>query len=327
MTNNLVKISVVIPVYNVKNYVQEAVDSILAQTIAPYEIIIVDDGSTDGSGELLDECYGHLDTVKIVHTENHGLGEARNEGSRHVTGDFTYYFDSDDIAVPTLLETFLNIYRNHPDLDIFCFSADSFFDTEPAVKQPLPHYDRKMDRVFPDAITAFNTMSGYGVFYPNAWMYVFRSRLITDNNIWFEPIIHEDEEFTPRLFLSAGKIAVSRAFLFKRRVRAGSIMQSGRGERNVIGYIACIKAQEQLRQSVINAKVKRHLSDRIAINIISIMNIIKDGQLKLSDDVAKQLSELKERNKSMMVTLSHSSPYAYKILSFVKRRINRIIYA
>ncbi|MEB7584250.1 glycosyltransferase family 2 protein [Serratia rubidaea] len=327
MTNNLVKISVVIPVYNVKNYVQEAVDSILAQTVAPYEIIIVDDGSTDGSGELLEECYGHLETVKIVHTENHGLGEARNEGSRHVTGDFTYYFDSDDIAVPTLLETFLNTYRNHTDLDIFCFSADSFFDAEPAINQPLPHYDRKMDRVFPDAITAFNTMSGYGSFYPNAWMYVFRSNLITENNIWFKPIIHEDEEFTPRLFLMAGKIAVSRAFLFKRRVRAGSIMQSGRGERNVVGYIASIKTQEQLRKNAVDKKFRKHLSDRISINIISIMRIIKDSQVQLSDDVAKQFHEVKVRNKSLAIMLAQLNPHLYRIFSFVKRRVNRIRYS
>ncbi|WBF44027.1 glycosyltransferase family 2 protein [Serratia rubidaea] len=327
IANDLVKISVVIPVYNVKQYVQEAVDSILAQTVAPYEVIIIDDGSTDGSGALLDEHYGHLDTVKIVHTTNHGLGEARNEGSRHVTGDFTYYFDSDDVAVPTLLETFLNTYRSHPDLDIFCFSANSFFDTTPTAPQPLPFYNRKMDRVFPDAVSAFNTMSGYGSFYPNAWMYVFRSSLITDNNIWFKPIIHEDEEFTPRLFFKAGKVAVSRAILFKRRVRAGSIMQTNRGERNVVGYIAGIKALEQLRDNAGDTKNRKHLNDRISINLISILNIVKNDKVTLSADVAKQFNELKRRNKSLAVTLADTCPRLYRLTSFVKRRINRIIYA
>lgn len=60
ISNDSVKISVVIPVYNVKKYVKQAVDSILAQSVAPYEVIIVDDGSTDGSGDLLEELYGHL---------------------------------------------------------------------------------------------------------------------------------------------------------------------------------------------------------------------------------------------------------------------------
>lgn len=326
-SNDSVKISVVIPVYNVKKYVKQAVDSILAQSLAPYEVIIVDDGSTDGSGDLLEELYGHLAVVKIVHTTNHGLGEARNEGSRHVTGEFTYYFDSDDIAVLTLLEEFMLAYQRNSDLDIFCFSADSFFDTPTNANQPLPFYTRKIDKDFSDGVSAFNTMSAYGTFYPNAWMYVFRSSLLSDNSLTFKPIIHEDEEFTPRLFFKAGKVAVSKKILFKRRIRTGSIMQSSRNERNVFGYIESIKALELLKQVSDNKKAKKHLSDRIYTNIITISNIMESGTVSLSDELANQLLEIKERNKSSVIYFAKLAPGLYRLFYLVKRRICRAIYS
>ncbi|CAI1561110.1 Chondroitin polymerase [Serratia ficaria] len=327
ISNDSVKISVVIPVYNVKKYVKQAVDSILAQSVAPYEVIIVDDGSTDGSGDLLEELYGHLEAVKIVHTTNHGLGEARNEGSRHVTGEFTYYFDSDDIAVPTLLEEFMLAYQRNSELDIFCFSADSFFDTPTNANQPLPFYTRKMDKDFPDGVAAFNTLSAYGSFYPNAWMYVFRSRLLSENGLTFKPIIHEDEEFTPRLFFKAGKVAVSNKILFNRRVRSGSIMQSGRNEKNVFGYIESIKALELLRAASDSKKTKKHLSDRIYTNIITISNILEQGRITLPDELNRQFLDIKERNKSVLICLARVNPKLYRIFSLVKRRVSRSIYA
>ncbi|CAI0840425.1 MULTISPECIES: glycosyltransferase family 2 protein [Serratia] len=327
ISNDSVKISVVIPVYNVKKYVKQAVDSILAQSVAPYEVIIVDDGSTDGSGDLLEELYGHLEVVKIVHTTNHGLGEARNEGSRHVTGEFTYYFDSDDIAVPTLLEEFMLAYQRNSDLDIFCFSADSFFDTPNNSNQPLPFYTRKMDKDFPDGVAAFNTLSAYGTFYPNAWMYVFRSNLLSKHDLRFKPIIHEDEEFTPRLFFKAGKVTASNKILFKRRVRAGSIMQSNRNEKNVIGYIESINALELLRSASESKKTKKHLSDRIYTNIITISNIIECGHISLTDDLNVKLVGIKERNKSVLIYLAKLNPRVYRLFYLIKRRLTRPIYA
>ncbi|HBV4510143.1 TPA: glycosyltransferase family 2 protein, partial [Klebsiella pneumoniae] len=90
---NIPTVSVIIPVYNVKDYVLQAIDSVINQKVKPFEVIIVDDGSTDGSGDIIDANYDQIPFVKIIHTINQGLGQARNEGTMLASGEFIYYFD------------------------------------------------------------------------------------------------------------------------------------------------------------------------------------------------------------------------------------------
>lgn len=96
------RVSVIIPTYNRKDYVQEAIDSVLAQTYTDYEIIVVDDGSTDGTGEALQARYG--DRIRYVWQENQGESVARNRGIEMAQGEFIATLDSDDLWLPRKLE-------------------------------------------------------------------------------------------------------------------------------------------------------------------------------------------------------------------------------
>ena len=103
------KISVVVPVYNVEKYLRECVDRLLRQTVPAHEIILVDDGSKDNSGVICDEYAAQYTQVKVVHKQNAGLGMARNTGLEHVTGDFVTFVDSDDFCQTDMLEHFVNM--------------------------------------------------------------------------------------------------------------------------------------------------------------------------------------------------------------------------
>lgn len=98
------KISVVIPVYNVEKYLRQCVDSMLAQTLPAWEIVLVDDGSSDGSPAICDAYAQGHPNVKAVHKQNQGLGMARNTGIEHATGDYIVFIDSDDFCSPDFLE-------------------------------------------------------------------------------------------------------------------------------------------------------------------------------------------------------------------------------
>ncbi len=117
------KVSVIIPVYNVKSTLRRCLNSILAQTYTGLEIILVDDGSTDGSGELCDQL-GRKDTrIKIIHQPNQGLSAARNAGLDQMTGDFVTFVDSDDTIEPNLIEhLYQAVQKLHVKLAIGSFA-------------------------------------------------------------------------------------------------------------------------------------------------------------------------------------------------------------
>jgi glycosyltransferase involved in cell wall biosynthesis len=119
------KVSVIIPVYNVENYITEAVNSVLAQTYTNFEIIIVDDGSTDRSKEI---CQQFTDPrIKIIHQQNRGLAGARNTGIRHAQGQYLAFLDSDDLWVPEKLEKHIAHLENSPTVGV-SFSRSAFID-------------------------------------------------------------------------------------------------------------------------------------------------------------------------------------------------------
>lgn len=115
--------SIIIPVYNVEKYVQTCIDSVISQTYSNLEIIMVDDGSTDTSGQLCDKAAMLDPRIKVIHQKNAGLSAARNAGIDKATGDYLYFVDSDDYIDKNLVETVLNAYSKY-DVDIVIFGTN-----------------------------------------------------------------------------------------------------------------------------------------------------------------------------------------------------------
>ena len=110
-------VSVIIPVYNTKQYLQNCLDSILAQTYTDLEILFIDDGSTDGSGELLDLFAEQDSRVRVLHKMNGGVSSARNRGLDEARGEYITFVDSDDLLEPDMYETLMGLIRTY-DVDI-----------------------------------------------------------------------------------------------------------------------------------------------------------------------------------------------------------------
>lgn len=110
-------ISVVVPVYNVKKYLQECVDSLIKQTYSNIEILLIDDGSTDGSSELCDQIEKQDSRIRVIHKTNGGLSDARNNGIEVARGSYISFIDSDDFVAPNYFEVLYNaITKNNADL-------------------------------------------------------------------------------------------------------------------------------------------------------------------------------------------------------------------
>jgi len=123
--NNLV--SVIIPTYNSAKYIAEAIDSVLAQTYENFEIITIDDGSTDNTEEMLKPYMGK---ITYIRKENGGPASARNRGIEISKGEFIAFLDADDVWLPQKLEKQMNFMRNNPDIDIICTAVSDYRDSE-----------------------------------------------------------------------------------------------------------------------------------------------------------------------------------------------------
>lgn len=104
-------VSVVVPTYNVAGFLPECLDSLLGQSHRDLDIVVVDDGSTDSSGSVAEEYAARDPRLRVVHTENRGLGAARNEGVRHTSGEYLAFLDSDDVLPPRAYATMLGVLR------------------------------------------------------------------------------------------------------------------------------------------------------------------------------------------------------------------------
>ena len=154
----MAEVSIIVPVYQVEKYIRQCVDSILAQTFTDFELILVDDGSKDQSGQICDE-YARIDErVKVIHKENGGLSDARNKGMDQINGNYFMFVDSDDYIAPTMIEClYKSIMNNNADIAVcnflYFFENDRKKDFSTNIKSEILtgreiFYNRKNERNF-----------------------------------------------------------------------------------------------------------------------------------------------------------------------------------
>lgn len=124
-------ISVIVPVYNVERYLRKCLDSIVNQTYPHLEIILVNDGSTDSSGEICEEYAARDPRIKLLHKENGGLSSARNYGLPHITGKYLAYVDSDDWLALDLYERCVEKFRSNKYIDAVFFEFENVYKDKP----------------------------------------------------------------------------------------------------------------------------------------------------------------------------------------------------
>ena len=125
----MAEVSIIVPVYQVENYIRQCIDSILAQTFTDFELILVDDGSKDQSGQICDAYAGMDERVKVIHKKNGGLSDARNRGMDQAVGNYFMFVDSDDYIAPTMIE-YLYQHILNENADIAACNYLYFFEND-----------------------------------------------------------------------------------------------------------------------------------------------------------------------------------------------------
>lgn len=218
------KYSVIVPVYNVENYLRACIDSVLMQdTSANYEVILIDDGSSDGSGMICDAYAEEYQNVSAVHNENHGVSHARNTGIALARGEYLLFIDSDDFWEQGLLDSLERLTAKKPDMVVF---GNSYLPAS-GLK-----YTDEGDAVIPQGesgatyLNAFFKLNKIPRAYPVC--YVFRRDFLLETNLRFreDMVVSEDFELLYRCFGAAKSIVGTDQPFYCYRMRAGSATSS-----------------------------------------------------------------------------------------------------
>lgn len=198
-------ISIIIPVYNVEQYLDKCLQSVINQTYQNIEIILVDDGSSDSSGVLCDKWKEKDSRIKVIHKSNGGLSNARNVGIEQANGEYLMFIDSDDIVANDLCKVLFEILKNnHADISI-C-NATHIFNNEFDFKNTgkIYCYDRN---------EAISQLWYQKSFLPSAWGKLYKKDLF--KKIKFtEGIIFEDVDIMHELFYQCNKIVYGEMELY-----------------------------------------------------------------------------------------------------------------
>ena len=230
MTMAAPKVSIVVPVYNVERYLGACLDSLLRQTFGDFELICIDDGSTDGSPAILAEYAARDGRMKVVTQANAGLSAARNAGMDAAVGDYIYFIDSDDCIVDNAIERCVDICeRDNLDQLVFGCSvkaeSDVVDEKELLKKEAFYRLPESLcGEAMPGPSFLRKSIQGGGYF-PSVPLRFMRREVLVKTGLRFPAgLLHEDEYFTPLLLLQSRRAEAIADRFYVRRMRDGSIM-------------------------------------------------------------------------------------------------------
>ena len=227
-------ISIVVPIYNVKDYLEECVESIKNQTYEDYELILVDDGSTDGCGEIVDRLADSDERIIAIHKANGGLSDARNAGIKIAKGEYITFIDSDDGIEVDYLEKMVALADttgkdivqcgNHRDENKFSAGLLTATDGKGCNAEQAASQGAPICKTLSTA-EAFKSFLCRGEVTVTAWGKLYKTSLFTDYDILY-PVgkINEDDHTTYKLIYHSNGVALTDEQLYFYRKREGSIM-------------------------------------------------------------------------------------------------------
>lgn len=220
----MTKISVVIPVYNVENYLEQCVDSVLAQTLEDIEVILVNDGSTDKSPLICDDYAKKDSRVRVIHKQNEGLGKAYNTGILAATGEYIGLVESDDFISPTMYEDLYRIAQRQK-VDLVKSSWFLYYSGD----------NSRYKDLWLSNYNSYEVLAGEALAYlitiqASVWSAIYKRDYILKNNVFFletPGASYQDVSFTYKAIACANGIAVTPdAYVYYRQDNMNSSIKS-----------------------------------------------------------------------------------------------------
>lgn len=274
------KYSIIIPVYNVEEYLDRCLKSILNQTYSNYEVIIVNDGSPDNSDNIIKSYEKEDKRFKGYKKVNGGLSDARNYGLKYATGDYLIFIDADDYIENNYLEKVNDVLEKNKDIDVLKFKIKLVDEGGNLI--------RMENGLNKEGVTSFEELVKLEFLEP-AWSYVYKLSFWKENNFtYLKGMIHEDFGLTPEILMKANKIYYLNSYLYNYVQRNGSIMSSNNKEKLHKKAYDMLYQYDRLIKINYNKDTKVYKSF-LANALISKTNTLdKDEQKKYKEELRKR---------------------------------------
>lgn len=287
-----IKLSFVVPIYGVEQYLRKCVDSLLHQDYDNYEIILVDDGSPDGSPAICDEYAARYDNIRVIHRENGGLSAARNSGIELARGEYICFVDSDDYWEENVLGGLMEqiereqLYVLRFDYQNVRIKDSSEYEVFEPYKQ---HHTVDTSTAIVSGVEYLNTRMPYGCY---AWQFIIRTAIVKGER-FTEGIYFEDTDWTPRMLLCASRVNSTTTVVYNYLMRIGSITQAidQAKQRKVLDdKLRLISTLKRLRDEVSES---RWFDGMIAQTVVSILGMVALDFWSERIRICKELHEMR----------------------------------
>lgn len=319
---NVSIVSVIVPVYNVEPYLEECLYSLELQTMAAIQVIMVNDGSTDGSAAILKKYADRDARFVYIEQSNQGLSAARNVGLLYATGEYIAFLDSDDWLLSTALQ---NLY----DVALLC-DADVVAGNVMSVNSDgrVVSWGRRGRDLLPIGVSMpgleyFSKVMETGCYIVMVYNYLYKRAFLNRLNFRFENVIHEDELWTPKVLIAASSVIVADLDFYYYRQRANSLTVGSGSVFRVASILIIITGLLRYVENDLTDKRYVEVRECICVRILQLYHIacsldignaaffVKAGDILL---LARQL----DKWKSTALTLSQ------RILSQLRRFYNTL---
>lgn len=316
MSKEILKISIVVPVFNVENDLKRCVNSLISQSYSNIEILLIDDGSTDMSLVICKEYEFKDKRVKVICQNHEGVSAARNKGIKNATGEYCMFVDSDDYIETDACEKFIECLKlygeNKPDIILgeFCevngndmthsshlqVETGKFYSTAEYIERSIPAYE----------------------FYLVVWAQLYRLEYIRKNELYFvEGIVHEDVEWIVRCFLCEGRVVLNKYSFYRYIRRMGSITTNKNQEKNINDTLNIYMQWRERFLHIEDEKLKKVLMSLLVRHYIyncSLHNLKEiPVEKKISANLLLRYAKGIDRIKAVIFVLNKK--FYYKIFS------------
>lgn len=262
------KVSVIIPMYNVEEYIAQTVDSVLGQADDQVEVVCVNDGSVDATLDIVRDIAQRDGRVTLLHQINKGQSAARNVGMQQAKGEFIIFLDGDDMLEENTVAT-LYPQAVERELDVLYYDGKSIYDT-PELEKAHPYYKTAYEYLaeLPDVMTGrdlFCRMKDDRKYRASPCLGMYRKSYLLDKHLTFvEGIVHEDNLFSIQSLVQAQRVAHVTDQLLIRRVREGSTVTMKKTFMHIYGYLTCMTGMYEFIQSrEYDQELQRHVATEI----------------------------------------------------------------